>query len=184
LLTGRSTPARVLASMLTRRGAVRCVDLSALLVGALRGRAAEHTLHQLEERLTETVGTFNVGAHRAALLAATHLVLANHQAAAEWSNIATLTAGPEDLSSSGLGHAIAALAQLRLGDLDAGATHAATAADTFTSLRADRLATFAGYIAAHVEIEAGRTSRLPRPPQDRWHPVFEVYATYVHARQL
>src|SRR5699024_10823918 len=59
LLTGRSTPARVLASMLTRRGAVRCVDLSALLVGALRGRAAEHTLHQLEERLTETVGTFN-----------------------------------------------------------------------------------------------------------------------------
>ena len=184
LMSGRSVSPRGVAKSLNRSGPVQCVELSSLLTAALRGNPAEQRLERLQDRLTGTVGTFSVGAHRAALLAITHLALSNHEAAIEWSSIATITAGPEDLGSSGLGHATAALSQLRLGQLEVGATHAKTAADIFTSLRADHLAAFAMTIASHIEIERGCHTGLPVLPEDRWHPVLKVYATYVRARHL
>lgn len=184
LLCGRTPQPRPLAALVRRAGPVQCVELSTLLAAALRGAAVEERLARLEARLTESVGTFGVGAHRAALLAATHLALAHHKAALEWSSIATITAGPEELGSSGLGHVVTALTQLREGELEDARSHAETAVDIFSSLRADHLATFASFVGAHTGIEGGRHGVLPAAPQDRWHPVFEVYAAYVRARHL
>lgn len=184
LLAGRGLAARELAPLMQRSGPVRCVELSSLLVAALRGSAAEQRLHQVHRRLTDSVGTFGVGAHRATLLAATHLALANHREALEWCGIATISAGPEELGSSGLGHAISAITQLREGDLDQALTHAQEAHDVFASLRADHLAAFADFVAAHARIEGDQAGELPAVPEDRWHPLLHVYATYVRARHL
>lgn len=184
VLAGRVLDPRHLRPLLARSGPVRSVELSSLLAGALRGSAAEARLRQMEERLTSSVGTFGVGAHRAALLAATHLCLANHQDALGWCNIATITAGPDELSSKGLGHTIAALAQLREGDLADALTHAETAQQIFGSLHAEHLAAFASFVIAHTRIEGGQEGELPAAPEDRWHPVLQIYGSYVRARHL
>lgn len=189
LLTGRTVAPRQLATLrqatpATDHGPVQAVEVSSLLLTALRGGPAEARLGLLEQRLTASVGTFNVGAHEAALLAATQLALANHEAALEWSNVATITAGPQEVASRGLGHVVAALAQLRLGSLHEGAVHAETAAETFAALRAEHLVHLARAVGAHLAIEAGEPGCVPEAPSDRCHPVLEIYTGYVGARHL
>lgn len=183
LLAGRPVSPRLLTNYrASQDGAVRPLELSCLLVAALRGRPAEDWLSQVEERLTESVGMFNVGAHSAALVGAAHLALANHQAAQQWSSVATITAGPTEGAARGLGHLVAAQAQLRLGHLDEAATQATAAGESFRALRARQLITFADWVVAHVEVEAGRGCPAPVHPGERSHPVLDTYAMYVGAR--
>lgn len=124
LLTGRPLAVRQL-TVPRRGGPVRSLEVSAQLAAALRGGPAETRLRHLEQRLNDSVGTFNVGAHEAALLGATHLALANHEAALEWCNVATITAGPEELASSGLARRVGRRPRCRGGSRRGGPARAA-----------------------------------------------------------
>lgn len=163
----------------------RCPETEAaagLAIAAFLGQPAEADLRSLEATLSER-GIFTVSAPVASRIALAWLALADYEAANRWACVATFTAAEDEIAECGIGHLVAAQAQLRRGEFTRADEHAASALCLFTRLNAVNLGQLAALTRTHIQVETGRPVDSVEPlSAGRTHPGLHIYQIYVSAR--